>query len=59
MKKSNEQLPGSDNVLDQINGPSNRYLPAWVAVEGTDINIKRTVKKRVRKISNEKRTQKS
>ena len=37
MKKSNDALPGSDNVLDQINGPANRYLPAWIAREGTDI----------------------
>ena len=59
MKKSNDALPGSNNVLDQINGPANRYLPAWVAREGTDIKLKRTVKKRARKVVNEKKTQKS
>ena len=36
MKKSNDALPGSDNVLDQINGPANRYMPARIARERTD-----------------------
>tara|TARA_R110002012_G_scaffold21507_2_gene74985 strand:+ start:189 stop:365 length:177 start_codon:yes stop_codon:yes gene_type:complete len=58
MKKYSEELPGSENVLDQINGPANRYLPAWVAREGTDIKLKRTVKKKAKRVVNEKRTQK-
>ncbi len=58
MKKYSEELPGSENVLDQINGPANRYLPAWVAREGTDIKLKRNVKKRAKRVVKEKRTQK-
>tara|TARA_Y100001938_G_C7819611_1_gene295952 strand:+ start:322 stop:531 length:210 start_codon:yes stop_codon:yes gene_type:complete len=59
MKKSNDALPGSDNVLDQINGPANRYLPSWIAREGTDIpKLNKGEVQRARKNNNGTRNKK-
>ncbi len=60
MKKSNDALPGSDNVLNQINGPANRYLPAWIAREGTDIpKLNKGELQRARKNNNGTRNKKT